>query len=48
MASRIKSAGRISVGDSWIGATAVVHKAVLVHKDSEFEAFTEIQQEVLE
>ena len=46
-ASRIKILGRISVADSWIGATAVVHKAILVHKDPEFEPFREILQEVL-
>ena len=46
-ASRIKSEGRISVADSWIGATAVVHKAILVHKDPEFESFKNIRQERL-
>ena len=46
-ASRIKTQGRISVADSWIGATAVVHKAILVHKDPEFEPFRDILQEVL-
>lgn len=46
-ASRIKTQGRISVADSWIGATAVVHKAILVHKDPEFEPFKDILQEVL-
>src|SRR5881409_1931439 len=37
-ASRIKASGRISVADSWIGATAIIHDATLVHKDPEFEA----------
>ena len=46
-ASQIKSSGRISVADSWIGATAVVHGAILVHKDPEFESFKDILQEVL-
>lgn len=46
-ASQIKSSGRISVADSWIGATAVVHDATLVHKDPEFESFKDILQEVL-
>jgi predicted nucleic acid-binding protein len=46
-ASRIKIHGRISVADSWIGATAVVHKAILVHKDPEFEPFKDILQEAL-
>jgi predicted nucleic acid-binding protein len=46
-ASQIKSAGRISVVDSWIGATAVVHGATLVHKDPDFRPFKEIPQEIL-
>lgn len=46
-ASRIKARGRLSVADSWIGATAIVHGATLVHKDPEFESFKEIPQEVL-
>jgi len=46
-AARIKSAGRISVADSWIGATAVVYAATLVHKDSEFEPLQDIPQEML-
>src|SRR5687768_6493358 len=36
IASRIKAQGRISVADSWIGATAVACKATLFHKDPEF------------
>lgn len=46
-AARIKRSGRISVADSWIGATALVHDATLVHKDPEFVAFGEIRQEAL-
>lgn len=46
-ASQIKSSGRISVADSWIGATAAVYGATLVHKDPEFEPFTDILQEAL-
>lgn len=46
-AARIKRSGRVSVADSWIGATALVHDATLVHKDPEFRAFTEIRQETL-
>jgi len=46
-ASRIKAHGRISVADSWIGATAIVYGATLVHKDPEFEPFEEISQEIL-
>ena len=46
-ASRIKADGAISVAGSWIGATAIVRDAVLVHKDPEFEPFKDIPQEVL-
>ena len=46
-AAQIKSAGRISVADSWIGATALVYAAVLVHKDPEFGPLQDIPQEVL-
>ena len=46
-AAQIKSGGRISVADSWIGATAVVYAATLVHKDPEFEVLKDIPQEVL-
>jgi len=48
IASRIKAQGGLSLADSWIGATAIVHDATLVHKDPEFESFKEIPQEVLE
>jgi len=47
-ASRIKASGRISVADSWIGATAIIHDATLVHKDPEFEAVKDITQELLQ
>jgi predicted nucleic acid-binding protein len=47
IAARIKAHGRISVADSWIGATAIAHGAILVHKDPEFEPFKEIPQESL-
>lgn len=46
-AARIKANGKISIADSWIGATALVHNAILVHKDPEFEPFKEIRQEFL-
>jgi predicted nucleic acid-binding protein len=46
-ASQIKALGKISVADSWIGATAMVYGATLVHKDPEFESFEDIPQEVL-
>jgi predicted nucleic acid-binding protein len=47
IASRIKAQGRISLADSWIGATAVARKATLVHKDPEFAPLKEIPQELL-
>jgi predicted nucleic acid-binding protein len=46
-AARLKARGRLSVADSWIGATTVAYSATLVHKDPEFEPFKEILQEVL-
>jgi predicted nucleic acid-binding protein len=46
-ASRIKAQGKISLADSWIAATAVVHEATLVHKDPEFTLFKDVMQEVL-
>jgi predicted nucleic acid-binding protein len=46
-AAQIKTSGQISMADSWIGATAIVHGATLVHKDPEFEAFKDIPQELL-
>jgi predicted nucleic acid-binding protein len=47
IAARIKAHGKLSVADSWIGATAIAHGATLLHKDPEFEPFKEISQEVL-
>jgi predicted nucleic acid-binding protein len=47
IASRIKAQGRLSVADSWIGATAIAYGATLVHKDPEFGPFKEIPQKIL-
>lgn len=47
IASRIKAHGRLSVAESWIGATAIAYGATLVHKDPEFEPCNEITQEIL-
>ena len=47
VAARLKARGRLSVADSWIGATAISRQAVLIHKDPEFAQFPEIAQEVL-
>ncbi len=46
-AALLKARGGLSVADSWIGATAIVRNAVLVHKDPEFIEFQEIRQEFL-
>jgi ribonuclease VapC len=47
MAARFKARGGLSVADAWIAATAAVKRAVLVHKDPEFGAIREIDQERL-
>lgn len=41
IASELKAQHKISVADSWIIATAIAHKAVLVHKDPEFDALSD-------
>jgi predicted nucleic acid-binding protein len=47
LASRLKAKGRLSVADSWIGATAIAREATLIHKDPEFAKFKEISQELI-
>ena len=47
MAARLKAQGKLSVADGWIGATAMVREAALIHKDPEFRNFKEIPQEFL-
>ena len=46
-AARLKANGGLSVADSRIGATAIIHNAVLVHKDPEFTKFGNILQKHL-
>jgi ribonuclease VapC len=46
-ASRLKAQAGLSVADSWIGATAMVRDATLIHKDREFSKFEEISQEFI-
>ena len=41
LAAHIKAAHRLSLADAWIAATAERLGAILVHKDPEFDAFTE-------
>jgi len=47
VAARLKARGKLSVADSWIAATAITLKAVLIHKDPEFTRFAEIPQEMI-
>ena len=46
-AASIKASGGLSLADSWIAATAQIRGATLVHRDPEYEALTEIEQELL-
>jgi ribonuclease VapC len=43
-AALLKAAGGLSVADSWIGATAIVRNAILIHRDPEFSKFPDIPQ----
>jgi predicted nucleic acid-binding protein len=47
-AAGLKAVGNLSVADSWIGATAIIREAVLVHRDPDFIPLKEIPQEVLD
>ncbi len=46
-ASLLKSSGGLSVADSWIAATALVHQATLVHQDPDFIRLKNIPQQML-
>jgi ribonuclease VapC len=46
-ASRIKALHRLSVADAWIAAAALLSRATLLHKDPEFDAITELDQDWL-
>ena len=46
-ASRIKALHPLSVADAWIAATSILGRATLLHKDPEFEAMTELDQDWL-
>lgn len=37
-AARVKASTPLSVADAWIGALALLHEAILVHKDPEYDA----------
>ena len=47
VAARFKARGGLAVADAWIAATAVTKRAVLVHKDPEFGAVHDLDQERL-
>ena len=47
-AATLKARGGLSVADSWIAATAVARKAILVHRDPEFAPLRDIAQESLD
>ena len=46
-AAALKSAGRLSVADCWIAATALIRNAILVHRDPEFLPLRNVRQESL-
>jgi predicted nucleic acid-binding protein len=46
-AALLKAEGGLSVADSWIGATAIIRNAVLVHKDPEFTRHKNIPQKFI-
>ena len=46
-AAALKAVHALSVADAWIATTALERGAVLVHKDPEFAALAEIEQDVL-
>jgi predicted nucleic acid-binding protein len=46
-AAQLKAGGGLSVADCWIGATAIVRSAILIHKDTEFTKFQIIPQKFI-
>ncbi len=44
-AAGLKAGGGLSVAESWIGATAVVYNATLIHKNPEFLRFRQIRRD---
>jgi predicted nucleic acid-binding protein len=43
VAALVKSAGGLSLGDSWMASLALLRDATLVHKDPEFEKVESLQ-----
>jgi ribonuclease VapC len=48
VAATLKARGGLSVADSWIAATALIRNAILVHRDPEFAALSDLPQERLD
>ncbi len=42
LACEMKAVHRLSVGDAWVLAIALAHKAILVHKDPDFEPLSHL------
>jgi predicted nucleic acid-binding protein len=47
VAALVKSRGKLSVADAWVASLALIHDAVLVHKDPEFDEVPGLQHERL-
>ena len=43
VASRVKSQGGLSLGDSWVASLALMNEAELIHKDPEFDQVDGLQ-----
>ncbi|MBN1569429.1 MAG: PIN domain-containing protein [Acidobacteria bacterium] len=46
-AARLKSRGNLSIAGCWIAATAIIRRAVLLHKDPEFRQIPELREQFL-
>jgi predicted nucleic acid-binding protein len=42
-AADVKVPGNVSVADAWVAALALLEDATLVHRDPEFDAFTDLK-----
>lgn len=43
IAAEVKAPGKVSLGDSWVAALALMEDATLVHKDPEFEVVPDLK-----
>jgi len=46
-AAPLKAARKVSLADAFVAATALLHRATLVHKDPQFMAIDRLPQETL-